>query len=189
MDEEPPDAEGEGMISVAELAEIIDYDPQSGLLTWRERPEHHFAIRRLWLTWNTRYAGTPALNYLESTGYRAGNLNGRKAYAHRVALALTNGAWPDSVDHINGDKSDNRAENLRDVSHAENMRNAKRRVDNRSGVCGVFWNGRDHKWEARIKADGRVIRIGQYGSLEGAANARLQAEQAYGFHENHGRAA
>lgn len=170
------------------LRSLLDYDPLAGTLTWKQRPIEMFERRRLGLAWNTRYAGKPAFNHSDH-GYLAGRLFGKKVYAHRAAVALITGLWPDNVDHINGDPADNRAENLRAVSHTTNLRNAKRRIDNKSGVCGVFWNTRDGKWQAKIRVDQRDIALGQFVDINAAREARRQAEVLYGFHPNHGRAA
>jgi hypothetical protein len=175
------------VITVATLRTLLDYDPTTGSLSWRERPADMFPLRRLWKTWNSRYAGTPALATADNTGYRHGCIFSRKVYAHRVAVALLNDAWPDEVDHVNGDVADNRAVNLRAVSHRENAKNVKLRADNKSGVCGVFWNTRNQKWHAKIRVAGQDIELGQYGDLAAAAEARHHAAEQYGFHENHGK--
>jgi len=177
------------LVSPADLRKLLDYNPATGVLVWRARPIELFERRRLGLAWNTRYAGRPALNQIDQGGYRHGTIFGRKVYAHRAALALVNGYWPNKVDHINGDRADNRIENLRDVDHTTNLRNAKLRRDNSSGVCGVFWNTRDGRWEAKIKVNQRDVPLGQFDDIEEAALARKRAEARHGFHENHGRAA
>jgi hypothetical protein len=177
----------EAVVPVDLLRKLVDYDPKTGVLTWKPRPIEMFERRRLGLAWNTRYAGTLALNHADR-GYRSGSICGVKVYAHRAAFALLTGRWPENVDHINGDQGDNRAENLREVDHATNLRNTKRRVDNRSGASGVFWNTRERKWEARIRVGQRDIYLGRYDDLEQAKSARKRAEPLYGFHENHGRA-
>lgn len=116
-------------ISVKELSEAISYDPDTGCMTWKERPLSHFhdAGKPAWLRcslWNGKFAGKPALTCSDPRGYRKGMLNQKMLWAHRVAIALSEGEWPvGEVDHINRDKADNRRENLRVVSHQENAMN------------------------------------------------------------------
>ena len=140
---------------------------------------------------NTKYAGREAISAVDrSLGYKKGSIFNAKCYAHRVIWAMQTGEWPaDDIDHINGDRADNRWENLRAVERKDNARNAKRRSTNTSGMMGVQWHPALGKWRARIMVDGRSIALGCYHSLEDACAARKSAERRYGFHENHGRAA
>lgn len=82
------------------------------------------------------------------------------------------------VDHINGNPSDNRKENLRVVSHLENMKNRKLSSANTSGITGVFQT-KNGKWYARIMADGNEIWLGTFETKDDAAAARLAAEEKY----------
>lgn len=95
------------------------------------------------------------------------------------------GVDPDDIDHINGDPSDNRLENLRNVSHEVNGRNLARRKNNTSGVTGVSRHG--SKWVARICPSRRTIYIGIFDSFDDAVAARRAAEVKYGYHPNRGR--
>jgi hypothetical protein len=108
--------------------------------------------------------------------------------AHRVAWALHYGEWPsDQIDHVNGDKTDNRLENLRIVTAQGNAKNRSLRSDNTSGHVGVYWVRETKKWSAQIKVDGRQKTIGSFESLEDAVKARKAAEDLNGYHANHGR--
>jgi hypothetical protein len=83
------------------------------------------------------------------------------------------GAWPDGdVDHINGDGADNRWANLRCVTHAENLWNAKKRKDNNSGYFGVSFARRERKWRAQIVVNKTYYSLGDHATAEGAARAR-----------------
>ncbi|WP_425359496.1 HNH endonuclease signature motif containing protein [Borborobacter arsenicus] len=112
---------------------------------------------------------------------------------HRIIWFLEKGCWPDVIDHIDGDGLNNRIDNLRDVSQAENMRNAARPNDNTSGRVGVSRLHRtDHWgdcWQAYINVRGKRIALGLFKSFEHACLAREDAERQYGYHANHGRAA
>jgi hypothetical protein len=76
------------------------------------------------------------------------------------------------IDHKNNITTDNRAENLRWATHAENMQNAKIRKDNTSGIKGVYFNKGKNKWTAQIRIDGQRIYIGSYITSEEATTAR-----------------
>lgn len=106
-------------------------------------------------------------------GYVRGSTGGRREFLHRLIVAAMPGQL---VDHINGDKLDNRRCNLRIATHAENMRN--RRVS-RSGVKGAKWKPRDRKWEASIKVNRRDIFLGHYQSKTEAMRAYDAAARFY----------
>jgi hypothetical protein len=91
------------------------------------------------------------------------------------------------IDHINGDRSDNRITNLRSVSHSGNTKNAKRRGDNLSGMTGVSFFRPKGTWRARINHNGETILLGYFRTYEEAVAARKAAEKIYEYHENHGR--
>lgn len=170
------------------LAEIVDYDPETGILLWKVRPREHFASDRAFGRWRTMMAGQPAFAQPDPSGYLAGQLAKQTYRAHRVAWALSSGEWPQGqIDHINGIKTDNRASNLRVVSNQENTRNAKKPRTNTSGYVGVYWFAPRKRWRAAIGLSGKVKTIGYYDTKEEAAAARKEAERQYGFHEKHGR--
>lgn len=125
---------------------------------------------------------------IDDKGYRVFGYKNRIYKAHRVAWLLHTGAWPSNqIDHINGIKSDNRIDNLRDISNKENGKNSKRRSDNTSGVTGVRFSVKKNRWIAQIKVSGQYKHIGYYNDFNLAVLARKMAEQKYKFHTNHGR--
>lgn len=175
------------------LRRLLDYDPETGALTWRERPAEMFesgakSAQDNARTWNRRFAGKPAFATNHGNGYLSGRVLGIKEYAHRVAWMIAHGTWPRQIDHINGIKKDNRASNLRSVFQSENMKNTRLRSDNTSGFVGVSWDKRKNMWLSGIKIDGRRYHVGYFAKLNDAVTARRGAERKYGFHENHGRA-
>lgn len=108
--------------------------------------------------------------------------------AHRIAWLLHYGSWPNGeIDHINGDTSDNRIANLRDVSHQENQKNQKLRSTNKTGITGVRPHKYHNQWAAEITVDGKNKYLGLYPHLFEAACARKSAERRHGYHINHGR--
>lgn len=162
------------MLTPDELRAILLYDAETGLLIWQERQNSTCG-------WNRKYAGKTALNCINNEGYKTGTLNGRPAKAHRVAWAIFYGTWPvGQIDHVNGDRADNRIVNLRCVNPRQNSMNQKVRSDSVSGITGVSRSG--NKWMARI---GQSY-LGSFENVEAAIHARKMAEQKLGFHPNHG---
>lgn len=168
------------------LRKLLDYNPETGSLTWRERPASMFEGRERSAShcaaiWNARYAGTPALAAKKANGYLYGSIDDRHVHAHRVAFKWMTGVDPDDVDHIDGDRTNNRYANLRNCTRSENLRNAKRNKRNQTGVSGV--RIKRGKWNARIGS----LNIGTFDTFEEAASARKAAEREHGYHHNHGR--
>jgi hypothetical protein len=167
--------------SPEELRNLLDYDPDTGKLTWRARPDAR-------VQWNTRFAGKDAIACLCATGYLVGTICKTRVYAHRIAFAIMVGRWPEMIDHISGDRTDNRWANLREVSPKENAKNACRRSDNTSGVTGVCYDKKRRVWAASIFVERRRIDLGRWRSKRDAIEAREKACSFYGFSERHGNA-
>lgn len=178
------------MIDIEALHEAVHYNPDTGVLTWCERPESHFGSLSAHKRWNTRYAGRRAFAAKNRGGYLHGSFNKVSVYAHRVAFALYHGSWPfEQIDHINGDRADNRAVNLREVTNRENHRNRPARKDMSSeDVFGVRRSPCGKRWRAQIKGV-KNTHLGTFASKADAIAARKAAERKYGYHANHGRAA
>ena len=105
---------------------------------------------------------------------------------HRIIYTMHNPDFDQSlsVDHIDGNPLNNKIENLRAVTHKQNLRNQKMRSTNTSGVMGVYKH--DYGWTARIKVDGVFMHLGLFKDFNEAVKVRKQAEVDYGFHTNHG---
>lgn len=111
-------------------------------------------------------------------GYRLIGVDGQRFYAHRLAWMLTYGGWPSAlIDHRNGDRDDNRIENLREATHLQNRHNRKSEAnrDSSHGFLGVARNGR--RWSAHIWADGRFYHLGQHDTPEEASAAYRAAKE------------
>lgn len=171
-------------LSPAALARLLRYEPDTGTFTWRPR-ERGDDIQ--YMKFNKSVAGHPAFTRKNAHGYLIEKMFSLTYAAGRVAWCLHYGRWPDNfIDHINGDPTDNRIENLRDVEASENARNCAMPVNNTSGIVGVS-RARSGKWIARILYNGRYHHLGTFASKEDAASARASAERRLGFHPNHGR--
>jgi len=115
-----------------------------------------------------------------SDGYADVWVNGRTLLAHRIIYAIAHGAMPaGQIDHINGNRMDNRIENLRDVSASENSHNSKRPKNNTSGFPGVSWNIQRQKWMAYICVNNRRIHLGLFDDIDDAVQARKMAKINY----------
>lgn len=175
-------------ITQTRLRELFEFDAAAGVLIWRARPVEDFANISYCERRNTRFAGTVAGGH-DGHGYRRIRIDGKMWLAHRLIWIYANGPIPGGlqIDHINGKREDNRLDNLRLVTNAENHRNQSMPRNNTSGAIGVSWHKRDRKWEAKIRIDGRQKNLGLFETAAEAAKARAAAEHKFGFHPNHGR--
>lgn len=169
-------------LTADDVRTLLDYDPETGRFTWRERAREEFANPIVAGSWNKRYAGKPALTAVNSEGYCIGFVRSVAVRAHRLAILLTEGEWPSGqVDHINGHRDDNRRANIRVVNASGNQRNAQVQKNNTSGTPGVTWKADRQKWQASIKVDGREIYLGWFEDKQRAVSAREAANDRYGF--------
>tara|TARA_B110000858_G_scaffold143389_1_gene162838 strand:- start:172 stop:570 length:399 start_codon:yes stop_codon:yes gene_type:complete len=107
---------------------------------------------------------------------------------HRIVYERTHGKKPKGmqIDHINGDILDNRVENLRIATYAENQWNAKKRVDNTSGVKGVCWKKNLNKWYAQIKHNKELLYLGVFKDKKEAEKVvRKKREELHGEFARH----
>jgi|SRR5581483_3058858 len=152
------------MLSVERLRELIVYDPDTGLLRWKARPRVRAG----------KIAGSK-----HSGGYIELSIDGMHTFAHRIAFVLMVGRWPEDIDHINGERSDNRWCNLREARPQQNAGNMRRRPNNKSGYKGVVKH--HNKWVSYIHLCGKTKYLGIYDSPELAHDAYLkEARAAFG---------
>lgn len=163
---------------MSNVKELLNYDPDTGTLTWKARPD----ARK---EWNTKYAGTVALNSKRRDGYLEGSIHCKNHLAHRVIFQLLHGSCAGHIDHINGVRSDNRLSNLRLVTQVDNNRNMSKMKHNTSGTTGVSYAKRDKVWVAFIHEDDTMKRR-QFKRKEDAISWRLAKEVELGYHPNHG---
>lgn len=171
------------------IAAMVQYSPENGTFTWRDRPDCHFARGKDAIIWRKRFLGKAAFITDNGMGYKCANISGRRVYAHRAAFACMTGKWPlYEVDHINGEPSDNRWVNLRDVPAIVNCRNKPApRNSSASGVQGIYKVNKPSCWVPQISIGNRSISLGATPCLGVAIKRRKKAEVDLEFHPNHGR--
>lgn len=146
------------LIDLQYLKSIIHYDASIGLFTRIAKSGPNAVVG-------------PITGHHHS-GYQFIRVKGKKYAARRLAWFYVNGKWPDdTIDHINGEKSDNRIDNLRQASRKHNNFNRQRYRNNTSGFKGVTWHKASRKWMARVYANRQVYELGCFNSKIEAANA------------------
>ena len=124
---------------------------------------------------------------LSTTGYLRQAYKGKLWYTHRLAWFLHYGTLPKQVDHINGDRTDNRICNLRLADDYENQQNTGIQRDNTSGVKGVYLHKRTGKWTGQLRAFGKRFSIGYHITIGEAETAMRELRQEkHGMYANHG---
>ena len=173
------------------LKECFNYDADTGILYWKNRPRDHFTCDKGFKGWNTRFVGKKAGNISVEQGrglrYSSVKISTVLYKAHRIIWVIAYGYWPDKIDHIDGNGLNNRLDNLRSVSNSKNHMNRKKAVDNTSGVTGVHWHKQVKKWNAFISINGVQTSLGCFSDIADAISVRQNAEIKYGYHANHGR--
>jgi hypothetical protein len=105
---------------------------------------------------------------------------GKTGYkAHRIVFLWHHGYCPEFVDHIDGNRSNNKIENLRVATKAENSANQKIRSTNKSGMKGVSWHSANKKWKVAICKNYRPIYLGTYDDYELACLVAMEATNLY----------
>lgn len=175
-------------LTAVTVRELLHYEPETGIFTWRVRSEKWFTSNLACRLWNKRNANKEALTAVKSGGYRHGSILGVTYRAHRVAWLYHYGFWPSQyIDHVDGDPTNNRINNLRDVTKSQNNRNKRASSRCKSGCNGVTWCKQREKWLANIRIFDKTLNLGRYDDKNDAIAARKAAEIKHGFHPNHGR--
>jgi HNH endonuclease/AP2 domain len=148
----------ESKVDYEDLNKELTYNPETGQFFWKKE------------------AGT-----ITGHGYRYIRVNGKMMLAHRMAWLMAYGEDPEGklIDHINGNRLDNRIENLRLATYSQNSANAKRHSRNTSGLKGASkvvrkgkWTGR---WQSSITVDNKQVHLGSFGTKEQAHAAYMVA--------------
>lgn len=151
------------LISV--LKDSISYDPATGIFVY--------------LKANNRKNVGDLVGYLRNDGYYEVTFKSNRYRLHRLAWLLTYGEMPNKhIDHINGNRSDNRIVNLREATVSENLQNQKKATSrNKLGVLGVSY--KKGAYEPKIKVNGKALYLGRFQSIEEASEAYLKAKRLH----------
>lgn len=152
-------------LTAERLRQLIDYDVETGIFKWK--------LLRRGIQFNK------APGSINKWGYLDIHIDYRHYAGHRLAWLHETGCMPAcDIDHINGNRLDNRWINLRAVTRGENMQNVRRaRKDNKScGLQGVTWDKQRGLWKARIHKDGKMIGLGHHPTPEAGHAAYLLAK-------------
>lgn len=179
------------MITAARARELLSYDPDTGVLTWRSARNWraHGGLGK-YAHLDAQRSGMPGqlAGTLRKDGYVEVTVRGKQHRAHRLAWLIVYGKWPEGqIDHKNRNRSDNRIDNLREANNQQNQWNRECQKNNFSGLKGVSmvklkprtkWKRTPVKpWEARIKVNGKTKVLGRYVTKEEAALAYIEASQ------------
>jgi hypothetical protein len=165
-------------ITPSELRQLLDYNPETGVLTWRVRGREWFPSNNSHAVWNSRWAGRPAGWLSASTGYHTVMVLRKSYSAHRVAWAIHYGSWPEGeVDHADTNRLNNKVTNLRVASHSQNQANGKAYKNNKTGFKGVYWDPKAEVYSVQIRANRRLTTVGRFRCLEEAVAAHAKAHR------------
>lgn len=159
-------------MNLDKVRDHLSYNPATGVVTWRKPTSNRVRVGQ------RCGAG-------HAKGYRQIRFMGETVLEHRLIWFYHYGEWPcGQIDHINGDRSDNRLANLRDIDGADNQKNMKLNTRSTSGVVGVHYDPATGKWSCR----GHKNRyLGQFHCIATAGYVARRDRMMNGYHTNHGR--
>lgn len=159
--------------------ECFYFEEISGLLIWQNRPESHFNNKSRHKRFITMSAGKPAGTLNKHLGYLVTNINGITYLNHRIAWLIYYGEWPDVIDHIDGNKTNNCLSNLRSGTQSLNTQNTKAaRKHSQTGIKGVGFDKRKNCFVSAISVNRKKIHIGTFKSPQEAHKAYLEYKRA-----------
>ena len=115
----------------------------------------------------------------DAKGYKVVSIKGKIFKEHRMIFLMFHGYLPEMVDHIDGDPSNNRIENLRECDFSSNGYNRKRGKNNSSGAKNVCWVHSKNKWKVDLQVAGKRKFIGYFEDFELAELVALEARNKY----------
>lgn len=169
-------------LDVELIKRLLDYNPETGAFTWKERPPSDFPLLRLYERWRKSFAGRPA-GTVNGSGHLVIRINNQRVRAHRLAwLIMTGEQPPPEIGHRDRNPANNRWRNLREATRSQNNANSKTKSTNTSGFRGVSRH-QDGRWYAYANFEGKRHYLGLHDTAEQAAEVaaakRLELHQEF----------
>jgi len=158
------------MITQTLVKELFDY--KDGELYWKVSPHGKIKVNTITGTYHPN-------------GYKLTKINGKIYRNHRIIFLMFNGYLPKCIDHIDGNKLNNKIENLREANFSENGLNSKKPKNNTSGTKNITYNKVTNRWRVRIIVNGSMKTIGSYKDIELAELVAFEARNK--FHKEFAR--
>lgn len=160
-------------ITQEEVKNLFDYQDSGNLI-------RRFSV-------NSRAIKGQEIGSVGVRGYRRVSIDYTRFFLHRLIFLWHHGYMSNEIDHINGDKTDNRIENLRSCTRSQNSCNKKIRRDNNTGVKGISWHKRSQKFIARVCYNGKRTHIGYFDDIEEARKSVQKCrDELHGIFANNG---
>lgn len=155
-------------LTVERLKEVLRYEPETGLFWWKVKTSKRTNL--------TKPAGSN-----HNAGYYKIGIDGNVYLSHRLAWLYMTGKWPEyDIDHINGNKKDNRIENLRDIPHQ--MNGGNRRILNKNNTTGsqnIYFDKYRCKYVVEMYVAGKKKHFGRFDSLEEATSMATEMRRKH----------
>lgn len=166
------------MLTQAYLKSILHYNPETGVFTWINSPRRG---------WNGKRAGYLFRVKKSRTMYWRVRILKSEYLLHRLAFLYMTGSIPDMIDHRDLDGLNNKFANLRECTYEQNLQNVSTPSTNTSGKKNVYFRpDLTNPWRGIIRANGKVICVGNFPTIELAAEAvRLKRIELHGEFANH----
>lgn len=154
------------MLTQEQVQSELNYNPETGIFTRKTK--------------SLKYNIGDVVG-CNCNGYTYICCNKKNRYAHRLAWLYVYGYIPKYIDHVNGNKKDNRIANLRETTISQNMHNSKKPKNNTSGIKGVYFHKKSQKWMGRVYINYKCIYLGIFQNIDDAKKAVMIARK-----EHHG---
>lgn len=160
------------MLTQSDLRNLLRYDTETGVFVWINPA-------------STRVKSGDVAGCLGDDGYLKIGIFGKRYKSHRLAWLYVHGQFPEcEIDHINGNRADNRIDNLRLASSKQNKENVKLNAASTSGHRGVHWDKSRQKWLAHVTSNRKFHNLGRFDDVTDAINAVTQARNQFFTHHN-----
>ncbi len=173
----PQHANGRKELPIEFIKAILNYNPSTGIFRWKKRSD---------ISPKADHKANKIAGSIDKDGYICIQINKKRYGAHRLAWVIMTGTWPKhDIDHREPPRTDNRWNNLREATRRQNLRNMRKRPNNKSGFKWVSWCKIMKAWKAQIRNDKTNLYLGCYKTPEEAHAVACEAAQR--LHENFAR--